>query len=182
MINIDVWFSVWLSTIRTAELDFIMLFFSNLVSYTVIFMILFLIWFMGRNKLFRQLLIALVIDAFLMLGLKLAIGRPRPYEFLPVFSQEEFLSSFPSSHASRAFVLAGFIGSHYKQFRIVLYSMAVMVAFSRVYLGVHYLSDVVGGAVVGTIVFYVVSKLNLDEKVFRKIRKPKTRKAKKKKR
>jgi len=57
--------------------------------------------------------------------------------------------SFPSSHASNIFAAASFLGYKYKRFAIVFFFIAVLVGYSRVYVGVHYPFDVFGGAIVG---------------------------------
>lgn len=57
--------------------------------------------------------------------------------------------SFPSVHASNGFAVASFVSSFYPKTRIALYVIAAMVAYSRVYVGVHFPSDVFGGAAIG---------------------------------
>jgi undecaprenyl-diphosphatase len=56
---------------------------------------------------------------------------------------------FPSSHAANLVSQAIVVGSFYKKSRFYLYSLAVLVCISRIYLGVHYPSDVIAGAFFG---------------------------------
>lgn len=57
--------------------------------------------------------------------------------------------SFPSSHASNMSAMATLFSVKYPRFKTIFISMAVLVAFSRIYVGVHYPSDILGGAVLG---------------------------------
>jgi undecaprenyl-diphosphatase len=70
------------------------------------------------------------------------------------------LMSFPSNHAANAFavLVAGWAFASFR-WRFVLLVLALGVCFSRVYLGVHYVSDVVAGAVLGSLVGALVAKL-----------------------
>jgi undecaprenyl-diphosphatase len=58
-------------------------------------------------------------------------------------------ASFPSEHATVAFAVAAGIGVYRRRFGLVLLVLACLVAFSRVYVGVHYPGDVAGGAIIG---------------------------------
>jgi membrane-associated phospholipid phosphatase len=61
-------------------------------------------------------------------------------------------SSFPSGHAATAFAAATAVGLLHPRLRAPLLALAAMVALSRVYLGVHYWSDVLVGSLLGTAV------------------------------
>ena len=57
--------------------------------------------------------------------------------------------SFPSSHAANSMAFALFVGWQYKKMLTLLITVAVLVGISRVYVGVHYPSDVLGGMAAG---------------------------------
>ncbi|MBN9300068.1 MAG: phosphatase PAP2 family protein [Filimonas sp.] len=98
---------------------------------------------------------SLAISTAVMEGLKFSINRSRPAETYPndVFPyKDEHGKSFPSGHTSLAFATATTLSLEYKKWYIVVpaYLWAGSVGYSRMYLGVHYPSDVLGGAIVGT--------------------------------
>ncbi|MBK8584108.1 MAG: phosphatase PAP2 family protein [Bacteroidetes bacterium] len=70
---------------------------------------------------------------------------------------------FISSHASNVFAITSFLTFILKEVRLkwlwLLWIWAGLVAFSRVYLGVHYLSDILGGALAGVFFGWLISNL-----------------------
>lgn len=68
---------------------------------------------------------------------------------------------FMSSHAATSFALAVFfnliLSDRYLIFKIVLVAWAVVVSYSRIYLGVHFPGDIIGGALLGSFLAYVSS-------------------------
>jgi membrane-associated phospholipid phosphatase len=83
-------------------------------------------------------------------SIKVAIGRQRPViEDLPQLMRTPTGLSFPSSHSTSSFAAAQAFG------RLLpvppLYAAAGAMAFSRMYLGVHYPSDIAAGAALGTV-------------------------------
>ena len=83
-------------------------------------------------------------------SIKLAIGRKRPaVEDLPHLMATPTGLSFPSSHATSSFAAARAFGRLLPA--PLLYVAAIAMGFSRLYLGVHYPSDVAAGAALGTV-------------------------------
>jgi decaprenylphosphoryl-5-phosphoribose phosphatase len=84
-------------------------------------------------------------------SIKIAIGRRRPVvEDLPHLMVTPTGLSFPSSHSTSSFAAAQAFGRLLP--RAPLLGAAVAMAFSRLYLGVHYPSDVAAGAALGTVI------------------------------
>ncbi len=85
--------------------------------------------------------------------IKKSIKRPRPYRKLHVqcliAPPDEF--SFPSGHTAAAFLVASLIGLAFPVLSIPAFLWACSVGFSRVYLGVHYPTDVLAGMVLGLV-------------------------------
>ncbi len=85
--------------------------------------------------------------------LKYSINRPRPFITHPIIEKISAggSPSFPSGHTSDAFAIATAISIAYPKWYIIMlaYTWAFTVAYSRMFLGVHYLSDVIAGITIG---------------------------------
>jgi undecaprenyl-diphosphatase len=121
------------------------------------------IWYWGGSNggLFAMTLgLAFVLERPLYLILKQGLKRNRPADALPDFSSFIIPSdrfSFPSGHTSGAFATATAITLFYPQFAIVTYGWACLVGLSRVTLGVHFPTDTVAGAAIGTLTTLLAS-------------------------
>jgi undecaprenyl-diphosphatase len=114
-----------------------------------------ILWVYGESKERRfAVFLAILIIASGVLGLilKAFLFRPRPYELLTginLIGLEEYGSSFPSGHSFRAFAGSTLAYRKYGRIASPLLVLSVAVAFSRVYLGVHYPTDTIAGAFLG---------------------------------
>lgn len=85
--------------------------------------------------------------------LKPLIARSRPGDIIGAWRviNDPASFSFPSSHATIAFAMAGILSSYEPRWKVGWYSLAVAISLSRIYLGVHYPVDVIAGALLGVI-------------------------------
>ncbi|MBI5888719.1 MAG: phosphatase PAP2 family protein [Deltaproteobacteria bacterium] len=107
------------------------------------------------------LIMAVLLSDFIANLLKHAVGRIRPCNAfdgvrLLVGCTESF--SFPSGHAATIFTAMVFLSVRYRRYAPAFMAMAVSVAYSRVYVGVHYPLDTVGGALLGASVAFVFAE------------------------
>lgn len=107
---------------------------------------------------------SLVASSFISLALKSITKRDRPYETYPEIENvtEESSYSFPSAHTSSAFATATSLSMAYPKWYVIAPSFlwAGAVGYSRLYLGVHYPTDVLAGAIVGSGSAFLCYKLN----------------------
>jgi undecaprenyl-diphosphatase len=133
----------------------------------LVFAVMVIVLFLFGNRRVRWLalfsIVTLVLTDQISAGwLKPLIARPRPCH---VFTDINLLVgcgggfSMPSSHAANAFGQAFLLSRNIKHIGWPVFIFAVLVASSRVFVGVHYPGDILGGFVVGAVVGLVVSWL-----------------------
>lgn len=97
---------------------------------------------------------AQILNGLLTYSLKHTVNRDRPYVTYPYlyYDGPAGSPSFPSGHTSSAFALATSLSLHYRKWYVISasYLYASGIGYSRMYLGVHYPSDVLAGALIGT--------------------------------
>jgi membrane-associated phospholipid phosphatase len=122
--------------------------------------VLALLW---RRPWFLLLLVAVDLAADgLSLVLRQWIGRVRPpfvYPEPPPLVPTPHTGSFPSGHSASAFACATVIAWASPRLAVPAFVLAALVAWSRVYVGVHWPLDVLGGAALGVLVATALLKL-----------------------
>lgn len=173
LLNIDIEiFKLFNQVLINPFLDFLMPLITkekNIVPVYIVALVL-LVWKGGRKgRIVAAILVvtAIVSDQVSSNFLKSYFGRLRPcQELIDVRLLINCGSgkSFPSSHAVNNFAAAMVLSWHYKRYSAIFFSVAAMVAFSRVYCGVHYPSDIIGGTIIGCLMgflmIYVYKKLS----------------------
>ena len=147
-----------LQSLHFPLLNYIMIFITSLGNGGLIWIVaaLFLI-FQNKNMLKREgftIAVALIIFSVLgLLILKPIIARPRPFiaQGVDILIKEPMGFSFPSGHTGSSFAAASVIYFYNKKRGLLALILATLIAFSRMYLFVHYPSDIVGGLILGII-------------------------------
>ncbi len=166
---------LFVQSFRSVFLDYLSLsldfLFSNSIMATF-FLILFILFLIKEHNSLFITCFSLSITAVTIKILKEIFRRPRPGYILDLPISPHSLFSFPSGHTAWAFLLAVVFSNYYPKYRYIFYIVAFLTGFSRMYLGVHYFSDVFFGAIIGVLIGFVSIKYekniyNIGEKIIK---------------
>lgn len=172
----DLQLFLWLNDKHNAFFDFVMCWTSNKLVWIplYVFFLYLLIKHFKLNSIWILLTIGILIlctDQF-SVGLKNYFQRLRPCHEPALEGLVHIVNNhcggkfgFVSSHASNHFALAIFLSiifkNTYKYFTIPVILWAATIAYSRIYMGVHYPGDVIGGAILGILLGLISGKIYL---------------------
>ena len=150
-------------------------------SKIIIFFFLTSLFLWKEKKFILPLWITLGLGVVVSFLLKVMIQRQRPFQLglvsvLPVLEKASHAIwnfSFPSFHTMLVFCVVPLLSKQFPKLKYYWISFAVLVGFSRVYFGLHFLSDVIAGGAIGYLIGVIVVKLEEEygfgEKVYRKV-------------
>lgn len=147
---------------QSALFDGIVVFLASYLAYVLIAVFLALVFFSRypKRKKLHMFFVAAVSSIIARFGvaelIRFSYHRPRPFTDLPaiqLLTSSEW--SFPSGHATFFFAMATALYLYDKKWGIGFFIAAALMGTSRVIAGIHYPSDIVGGALVGVIVAYI---------------------------
>jgi undecaprenyl-diphosphatase len=150
-------------TITNPVFDFIFGHIGNtrFLSLPILIIIVLLLWKggpKGRWLVLLSIITAILVDSSIHYIWKPLFARPRPCHAEPAIAWLRLIKGcggkygLPSSHAANLFSQTVVIGAFYKSSRYYMYPLAFLISLSRVYLGVHYPSDILAGAFYGAII------------------------------
>ncbi len=166
---------LFLNGLHADWLDPIMIFISGKLTWTPFYLVL--LYLVIKNCKKQSILIILGIILLIVCSDQISSGVFKPLFERPRPCHNEAIKDlvylpnghcggaygFISSHACNAFALAVFITkilkTYYRKIGWVMFVWAALVAYSRIYMGVHYPGDVLVGAAVGVIIGMIVFKL-----------------------
>lgn len=160
---------------QSAFFDELIVFLAAYLPYVLIVVFLALVFFSQYQKreklqiLFITGVSALIARYGVVELIRFFYQRPRPFTDLPVhqlLTSNEW--SFPSGHATFFFAMATAIYLYNKKWGIGFFIAATLMGASRVIAGIHYPSDIIGGALIGAAVASVVFTLFVKRRIDKK--------------
>lgn len=154
---------------RYSALDLLAIFVAKYVIFLLVLSIA-VTWFVRTDRAmwrFRAISCGMAVAAGLLLnqGILLFVSRVRPYDLglTHLIVEKSADPSFPSDHATVVFAIAFMLILLRDRFAVPYLILAVFVALARVFIGVHFFSDIMGGAMtalIGAVLVAVFYKSN----------------------
>ena len=162
--------------IRTPFFDSFFGIITRLGEQTILIVIFCLLFWCINKRMAYIMGFVFFMSSLAVQGLKIIFRVPRPWVYDPTFVPvnealvEATGYAFPSGHTQNAAAYLGVMGALFKHkaLKIIFFTLPVLVAFSRMYLGVHYLSDVVVSLVITFVIIFFAIKIFTDEPVDKK--------------
>ena len=159
------------SSMRTGFMDYIMPIISHMGDAGLIWIVLSigLIIHKKTRKIGLVIIIALVLNGIICnIILKPMVGRIRPFDVntsikLLINKPSDF--SFPSGHTSASFVVASVLFFRKSKLFVPSLILGILIGFSRLYLYVHYPSDVLAGLILGIVCGYIGHKIVASKEI-----------------
>ena len=160
MDNLSLFLFIFSMSNKNSLLDILMIFGAEYVIY-IAFALIFVLAFKEGVRERKTLILASLSIPILIIIIKiihLFLYQPRPFishEILPLISYTRVDASFPSRHTALMFVLAFSYFFYKSKWRFYFLIAATWVGISRIYVGVHYPLDILGGVVTGVIAVWI---------------------------
>ena len=168
-----------ISKLKNLFLDEVFLGITFISSEIIIFFSLtsLFLWQEHKRKWILPLWLTLAASAIISFLLKVAVQRLRPFqqdlvsipEILASRSYEIWNFSFPSFQAMLVFCALPIISKEFPKIKWAWIIFAILVAFSRVYFGLHFLSDVIVGGILGYLIGVLVIRLENKKSFVRRV-------------
>lgn len=167
---------------RIASINGFMIWLTNLLTIVIVFLLMttLFLWEEKKRKWIMPLWMSVATAAIITMLMKLVISRTRPFEALTFsllkgadYTFAAWNTSFPSLHAAAVFSLVPILDKEFPKLKWFWIILASLIAFSRIYIGVHYISDTLAGCLIGLSAGYGVIHLERKYKLFKRWEKKK---------
>jgi undecaprenyl-diphosphatase len=166
----------WLKEMRTPFFDTFFGLITRLGEEMILIVIFCTIFWCINKRMAYVLGASFFLSGLIVQGAKPVFRVPRPWiyqtAFMPVEGSVGAATgyAFPSGHTQNGTALFGSLGAQikHKVIKTVLFTLVALIAFSRLYLGVHYISDVLVSLVIGILSIWLALKFITDEPVSKK--------------
>ncbi len=113
----------------------------------------------GNKTAFKSTSLAYLSTNLITLGLKYLIDRPRPpRNYQPRLWNTRITPSFPSGHTASSAAWAAALAHRYPEYVIPLAGYALISGYSQIYVGNHYLGDVLAGLIIGGVLGVAIDR------------------------
>ncbi len=147
---------------RCSPIDLLMILISNKIRYVFIFVLIFM-WF--RNDSYKKVscnaVISVGVTLFINTLIKLFYFKPRPFvkRRVGILIPSKRDSSFPSKHTLLVFAMSTSIFLYKRVLGSFMWVLSVLTGFSRIWVGHHYPSDIIGSAFIATMTSIILDKI-----------------------
>ena len=140
--------------------DFFFLFFTLLGEDYVYMSLIAIVYWCFSKKAGVQVSYVLLVSAYLNYWLKMSFKIDRPPSQYRIMLGEDISYGFPSGHSQSAVTFWGWAGLNVKKAwaRMIFFALILLISSSRIYLGAHYVGDVLGGMLFGAVFLIVAYK------------------------
>ncbi|MFS1514456.1 undecaprenyl-diphosphatase [Chengkuizengella sp. SCS-71B] len=151
--------------------DFLMILISNKVRYMFMFILGFM-WFRNHSdkKMVKNAVISLTVALLINSLIKLFYYKPRPFmkHRIRLLIPSKMDSSFPSKHTILMFAISTTVFLCKRALGLIMLGLSVLTGISRIWVGHHYPSDIIGSAILGSLTGIVIEKMSRFSKFFYK--------------
>lgn len=163
LLDIKIFQAIHMLSGRFSLLDKCMIFISNRIRYVYI-LLLIIMWF--KSMTYKKMTINSVISAFITLiiniFIKLFYFKPRPFvkRRVGILIPSKRDSSFPSKHTLLVFAISTSVFLYERFLGSIMFGLSFLTGLSRIWVGHHYPSDIIGSALLGSLTSMIIHKLS----------------------
>ncbi|MGM0920086.1 MAG: undecaprenyl-diphosphatase [Bacillota bacterium] len=147
---------------RCSPIDSLMILISNKIRYVYLFVLIFMRFSNSYKKVSRNAVISAGLTLFINTLVKMVYFKQRPFvkRKVGILIPSKMDSSFPSKHTLLVFAISTTIFLYNRIFGSIMWVLSVLTGFSRIWVGHHYPSDIIGSAFIATMTSILVDKIS----------------------